>query len=139
MIVIATPGIKVAAAVGTLVITMLVFVDPHFMFTYAAENGFDIKFFFVPYPSFMPCCFFMAKEARVISIAAFKFNGNYIKWRMIVYAACLLIKRFAFYFNHYASFNSRLIVPATSQQFFQHRYIYRGALLMFAQQYSVSL
>jgi hypothetical protein len=139
MIMIAALWIEAAAAIRALVITTLVFVDRHFMFTYAAENGFRIKFIFAPYFSLMSCCFVMAKKARVISITTFEFDRNYIKRRMIMYAACLIVNKFAFYFNHDASFNLSLIAPTVFQQFFQHHYKCRDAQPMFVQQYCVLL
>ena len=129
--------IKVTIAVGALVIATLVFVDRHFMFAYAAQNGFGIKFISVPYFGFMPCYFFMTKKTWVISIATFKPDSNNIDWRMIMRAAGLIVNRFTFYFNHFVSFNSQLIAPAISQLFYLHQCIYRDAQPMFAQQYYV--
>lgn len=136
---IATFGIKAAAAMGTLVSTILVFLDRHFMFAYTAENSFGIKFIFVPYFGFMSCCFFMTKKAGIVSGATFKLNGNYIKWRMIVRATCLFINGFSFHYNHCVRFNLPLIAQAASPLFFLHQCICPDAQPMFVQQYSVLL
>ena len=137
MIMIAAPGIEAGTAVRALIITVLVYVDGHLLPANAAKNSFGVKFIFAPYFSFMSCCFFMTIKAGIISITTFKLNGNHIKWRMIMGAACLFINGFSFYYNHCVSFNLPLIAPGVSLLFFLHHYRYRGAQPMFAQRYFV--
>lgn len=139
VIMIAAPGIEVCAARGALIITLLVLVDSHLLLANAAENCFGIEFIFAPHFGFMSCSFFMTIKAWIISIAAFKLNGNYIKRRMIMRATCLLINCFSFYYDHCSSFNLPLIAPAVSPLFFLHHGRYLDAQRMFAQQYCVLL
>ena len=100
MIMIAAFGIEAAAAMRALIITVLVFVDGHFLLANAAENSLCVKFIFAPHFCTMPGCFFMTIKAGIVSIATFKLNGNYIKWRMIMCATGLLVYCFPFYFIH---------------------------------------
>lgn len=133
MIMIAALGIEVCAAMRALIITVLVFTDGHLLPANTAQNGFGFKFIFVPHFSFMSRCFFMTIKTRIISIAAFKLNGNYIKWRMIMRATCLLINCFSFYYDHCVPFNLPLIAPGVFPLFFRHHCRYRDAQPIFVQ------
>lgn len=132
---IAALGVEACTAIRALIIAVLILVDGHFLLAYSAKNSLGIKFIFVPYFSFMSGGFFMAIKAGIVSITAFKLNGNNIKRGMIMCAACLPINCFSFYYNHCVSFNLPLIVEGVSPLFFLHQCRYRDALPMFAQQY----
>ncbi len=56
---------------------------------------FQILFF--PYHSFVSGILFMTIVTRIIQIAAFKFNGHYIQYTVIMAAAGLVVNNFSFY------------------------------------------
>lgn len=136
---IAALWIEACAATRALIITVLVLVDGHLLLANAAENSLGFKFIFVPYFGFMPGCFFMTIKAWIISIAAFKLNGDNIKWRMIMCATCLFINGFSFYCNHCVTFNLPLIAQAVFLLFSPHQSRYLGAQPMSVQQCFVLL
>jgi hypothetical protein len=97
---IAAFGVKAGVAMRAMIITVLVLVDGHLLLTNAAKNSLGVEFIFAPHFSTMSGCFLMAIKAGIVNIATFKLNGNYIKWRMIMCAACFFINQLTFYFCH---------------------------------------
>lgn len=89
--------VKCRTAVRAMIIAIQIFTDGHFIFTNAAKNGLGVKFFFFPSYCRMTRFFRMTVITGIISIAAFKFNGNNIQRRVIMNAAGLVVCCFAFY------------------------------------------
>ena len=78
MVVVAAFWIKSALAIWTFVVAVKIIVNGNFCFALPAENRICVPFILWPYRNFVVSQFLMAMNTGIISITAFKFNGNNI-------------------------------------------------------------
>jgi uncharacterized membrane protein len=98
MVMIGTFRIEFAVTKETSVIAIQVLLYCHFLFTYSTYDGFGGIINFLPYFHRMISGFLMTMITWIILIATFKFYGNYIQRRMIMFTTGLVINNFAFYY-----------------------------------------
>ena len=78
------------------VIAGQVFRNCQFIITDATENCFCVEFIFAPHLGLVTGYFLMTFVAGIIFIAAFEFNGDNVKGRMVMRTACVLINQSPF-------------------------------------------